>query len=130
MPIHMKDTPEAEIRGLIEAKGSICFAEFMQVALYHPMGGYYTSARAIGAAGDYFTSPAAHPVFGALIAVQLHRMWQLLDSPSNFDAIEMGAGDVTEVISASIAPILPSSATRSCISRSRACARFALTAVI
>ena len=93
MPIHMKDTPEAEIRGLIEAKGSICFAEFMQVALYHSMGGYYTSARATGAAGDYFTSPAAHPVFGALIAVQLHRMWQVLDSPSTFDVIEMGAGD-------------------------------------
>ncbi len=93
MPIHIKDTPESEIRGLIEAKGSICFAEFMRVALYHPMGGYYMSARAIGAAGDYFTSPAAHPVFGALIAVQLHRMWQLLDSPSTFDAIEMGAGD-------------------------------------
>lgn len=93
MPIHIKDTPESEIRGLIEAKGSICFAEFMQVALYHPMGGYYTSARAVGAAGDYFTSPAAHPAFGALIAVQLHRMWQLLDSPSNFDVIEMGAGD-------------------------------------
>ena len=65
----------------------------MQVALYHPMGGYYTSGRAIGAAGDYFTSPAAHPAFGALIAVQLHRMWQLLDSPSTFDVIEMGAGD-------------------------------------
>ena len=89
----MKDTPESEIRGLIEAEGSICFAEFMQVALYHPMGGYYTSARAIGVAGDYFTSPSAHPVFGALIAVQLHRMWQLLDSPSTFDVIEMGAGD-------------------------------------
>lgn len=89
----MKDTPESEIRGLIEAKGRICFAEFMQVALYHPMGGYYTSARAVGAAGDYFTSPAAHPAFGALIAVQLHRMWQLLDNPSTFDVIEMGAGD-------------------------------------
>ncbi len=89
----MKDTPESEIRGLIEAEGSICFADFMQVAVYHPTGGYYTGARAIGAAGDYFTSPAAHPVFGALIAVQLHRMWQVLDSPSAFDVIEMGAGD-------------------------------------
>ena len=34
----MKDTPESEIRGLIEAEGSICFAEFMQVALYHRYG--------------------------------------------------------------------------------------------
>ena len=93
MPVHMNDTPESEIRGLIEAKGRVCFAEFMQVALYHPKGGYYTSARAIGAAGDYFTSPAAHPAFGALIAVQLHRMWQLLDTPSTFDVVEMGAGD-------------------------------------
>lgn len=89
----MKNTPESEIRERIDTRGRICFAEFMEIALYHPQGGYYTGPPVVGAEGDYFTSPAAHPVFGALIAVQLYRMWQELDHPSLFDAVEMGAGD-------------------------------------
>ena len=64
----------------------------MELALYHPYGGYYTSPDRVGADGDYFTSPAAHPAFGALIAVQLRRMWEVLDSPSKFTVVEMGAG--------------------------------------
>ena len=42
-----------------------------EAALYHPRGGYYTGA---GPEADYYTSPAAHPAFGALVAVQLSRM--------------------------------------------------------
>ena len=85
-------TPEAEIRDRIARRGQISFAEFMGVALYHPHGGYYSDARAFGATGDYFTSPAAHPAFGALIAIQLQRMWEALDRPARFHAVELGAG--------------------------------------
>ena len=84
---------ETEIRARIVKRGKIPFAEFMEIALYHPWGGYYTSASAFGAAGDYFTSPAAHPIFGALIAVQLLGMWRALDSPARFYVVEMGAGN-------------------------------------
>ena len=65
----------------------------MELALYHASNGYYTSASANGARGDYYTSPQAHPAFGALLAVQLREMWELLDRPSPFYAVEMGAGD-------------------------------------
>ena len=41
----MKRTPEAEIRRRIASSGPITFAEFMDVALYHPCGGYYTRDR-------------------------------------------------------------------------------------
>ena len=44
-------------------------------------------------AGDYYTSPAVHPAFGALLAVQLFRMWQLMEEPSDFTVVEMGAGN-------------------------------------
>ena len=88
----MENPPEAHIRERIARLGKITFAEFMELALYHPMGGYYTSASGIGAAGDYFTSPAAHPAFGALIAVQLQRMWEVLGCPARFYAVEIGAG--------------------------------------
>ena len=46
----------------------------------------------VGAKGDFFTSSSVHRLFGALIARQLHQMWQLLDS-SLFTVVEQGAGD-------------------------------------
>ena len=84
---------EGRVRAAIEAKGRITFAEFMALALYGP-GGYYTGGEAqrIGAAGDFFTSPHAHPAFGALISVQLEQMWRLLGCPERFDVVEAGAG--------------------------------------
>jgi SAM-dependent MidA family methyltransferase len=84
---------EIEIRQKIASEGRLTFAEFMETALYHPGGGYYATQKAIGAEGDYFTSPAAHPVFGALLALQLERMWEKLGEPETFHAVEMGAGD-------------------------------------
>ena len=35
---------------------------------------------------------AAHPAFGALVAVQLSRMWEALGRPGCFTAVEMGSG--------------------------------------
>ena len=64
----------------------------MEVALYHPGGGYYTDPMARQNGGDYYTSPMAHPAFGAAIAVQLRAMWQALGELSRFTVVEMGAG--------------------------------------
>ena len=83
---------EAEIRRRIAEKGRITLAEFMEVALYWPDGGYYSQRDPIGGSGDYYTSPLAHPAFGALIAVQLFQMWRLLERPPVFHVIEPGAG--------------------------------------
>ena len=87
---------ESEIRRRIQERGErgkITFAEFMEVALYWPEGGYYSGREPVGAGGDYYTSPAVHPVFGALLAVQLHQMWRLMDRPSPFTVLEPGAGN-------------------------------------
>ena len=83
---------EQEIRRRILDSGPITFAEFMEVALFWPDGGYYTGSDPIGASGDYYTSPLAHPAFGALLAVQLFQMWQLLGCPHPFTVVEQGAG--------------------------------------
>ena len=88
----MENSPEATIRDRLASRGQITFAEFMELALYHPQGGYYSSPSAFGVEGDYFTSPAAHPAFGALMAVQLQRMWEVMDRPPQFFVVEMGAG--------------------------------------
>lgn len=62
------------------------------MALYWPGSGYYAGGRPAGPARDYFTSPLAHPAFGALLALQLEEMWRLLGHPDTFVVIEPGAG--------------------------------------
>ena len=89
--LRMETSPEAQIRSRIAAKGRITFAEYMETALYDPHGGFYSSGRGVGP--DYFTSPAAHPTFAAVIAVQLHSMWEALGRPSKFYVIEPGASN-------------------------------------
>ena len=83
---------EAEIRHRIRERGAITFAEFMELALFWPGGGYYLTNDPIGSTGDYYTSPHVHPAFGALLAVQLFQMWQILGCPDPFTVVESGAG--------------------------------------
>jgi SAM-dependent MidA family methyltransferase len=81
-----------EIVNLINKRGKITFADFMELALYHPEHGYYTSGKEkIGKKGDYYTSSDVHPVFGELIARQLEQMWRLMGK-GRFTVVEMGAG--------------------------------------
>jgi len=77
----------------IAARGNMTFASFMEAALYEPGLGYYTSAgRKVGAQGDFYTSMNVHSAFGRLIAKEICRFWELLDSPASFTIAEAGAG--------------------------------------
>lgn len=92
-PAIFQMTAESEIRRRIGQSGAITFAEFMDLALYWPGGGYYVTGDPTGPQGDFYTSPQAHPVFGALLAVQLFQMWRLLEQPDPFTVVETGAGN-------------------------------------
>ncbi|MEH2139312.1 class I SAM-dependent methyltransferase [Nostoc sp.] len=72
----------------------ITFAQFMELALYHPEYGYYSSdALKIGfKGGDFFTSPNLCADFGELLAEQFFQMWEILGKPIPFSLVEMGAG--------------------------------------
>ncbi|MEH2088366.1 class I SAM-dependent methyltransferase [Nostoc sp.] len=72
----------------------ITFAQFMDLALYHPEYGYYSSdALKIGfKGGDFFTSPNLCSDFGELLAEQFLQMWEILGKPIPFSLVEMGAG--------------------------------------
>ncbi len=83
---------EQEIHRRIVEQGRITFAEFMDLALFWPDGGYYSRPDNIGSQGDFYTSPGAHPAFGALLCLQVYQMWRIMGSPSNFYLVEMGAG--------------------------------------
>lgn len=71
----------------------ITFAEYMDLALYHPQQGYYATNQVnIGKEGDFFTSPSLGSDFGELFAKQLVEIWHILDQPEPFYLVEMGAG--------------------------------------
>jgi SAM-dependent MidA family methyltransferase len=76
----------------IREGGPISFRNFMELALYHPEFGYYTSpGEKIGKEGDYYTSPHLTPVFGRLIGKQISEMGRLLGG-GELSIVEMGAG--------------------------------------
>lgn len=79
----------------IRLNGPISFCEFMEMALYYPGLGYYTSAEdKIGTDGDYYTSPYLTNIFGEMIGKQLEEMWSVLDRKP-FTILEYGAGPGT-----------------------------------
>jgi SAM-dependent MidA family methyltransferase len=81
------------IRSELSDNGALRFDHFMQLVLYHPQHGYYTSSRtAPGRSGDFITAPEAHPIFGATLARQVVKFDERLGHPERFTLIEYGAG--------------------------------------
>jgi SAM-dependent MidA family methyltransferase len=80
------------VQNRIRNEGPMSFRDFMEMALYYPELGYYTSANdKFGEHGDYFTAPFFTNVYGGMIAKQLVEMWSLLGK-KDFVIIEYGAG--------------------------------------
>lgn len=82
-----------EIAAEIRDKGPVTFARFMEMALYQPGKGYYSSGKGVwGPQGDYITSLDVSPAFARTLAKGLKEMWEALGSPSPFVFVEAGAG--------------------------------------
>lgn len=84
----------AAICSEIAARGSMPFARFMEVALYHPQWGYYTAPGAperIGRRGDFYTNVSVGALFGQLLAMQIAEMWEAMGKPEKFTLLELGA---------------------------------------
>ncbi len=84
---------EGEIRRRIAEQGRITFADFMEVALYWPVGGFYSTRHSISPHENFYTAAGAHPAFAALLSLQLFQFWQLLKRPHPFWVVEMGGAD-------------------------------------
>lgn len=90
----MSDNPLLEhIRDKISRTGPITFAEFMDLALYHEKWGYYTQYARLGRHGDFYTSAHVNPVFGRMLARQLHEMWVTAGKPEEWILVEYGPGE-------------------------------------
>lgn len=72
---------------------AIPFSRYMELALYHPVYGYYMSDKPkVGKSGDFYTSASVHPVFGETLADAAAEMWRaggLLPAPV---LVEIGGG--------------------------------------
>jgi SAM-dependent MidA family methyltransferase len=79
----------------IRSAGPLSFSDFMEMCLYYPESGYYSSnAEQIGKAGDFVTSPYFTSLFGGLIARQIEEMWEIMGREP-FTILEYGAGPGT-----------------------------------
>ncbi|KTD00601.1 class I SAM-dependent methyltransferase [Fluoribacter gormanii] len=78
------------LHALLAERQSIPFVEFMQLALYAPGKGYYSSGlQKLGKHGDFITAPELTPLFGKTLANQCQQVLMALESPMLF---EFGAG--------------------------------------
>lgn len=92
-PVPERTALEEEIRDEIRSQGPMTFARFMELALYHPVRGYYSVDAVRGTrAGDFLTAPETHPLFGSALAGQMEEMWRALECPREFVLREYGAG--------------------------------------
>ena len=82
---------KALIASKIHDEGPIGFDEYLRLALYHPVHGYYF---ACDPTLDYQSSPNVHAVFGAMLARQVADFWQALDRPPRFEIWEAAAGNL------------------------------------
>lgn len=84
------------IRDEIRAKGPMRFKKFMNLALYHPEMGYYTSQVKIGDENDFTTMPERHsPYYGQAFARLIVNLTKSLPEDEIFQIVEQGAGNGT-----------------------------------
>ena len=78
------------IRDRIEQEKSISFKDFMQMALYQPGFGYYSSGvHKFGAQGDFVTAPEIGPLFARTLAQQFK---EIIATIPQAVIVELGAG--------------------------------------
>jgi SAM-dependent MidA family methyltransferase len=84
-------TLEQRIRQRIEAEGPMPFEVFMDLALYDPDGGFFTTGKLRSErGGDFLTSPEVSPLFGETLARYVERELERIGRP--FEVVEVAAG--------------------------------------
>lgn len=84
---------EAVVNQEIEEKGPLSQSRFMELALHHPIYGYYRSREAVGQ--DFTTSPEISQVFGELIGAWAIDYYEKLGQPQALSLVELGPGKGT-----------------------------------
>ena len=66
---------------------------FLERALYDPNYGYYQKRNPFGKKGDFITAPNISNIFSEMVAVWIISFWKDLQSPKNFNFVELGPGN-------------------------------------
>ena len=89
----MKKTLKEIIFQEIREKGPIPFSRYMEMCLYHSDLGYYQRQEHItGPAGDFFTAPHVHALFGQTLAAWIRSEAVKIDF-SGVTVLELGPGN-------------------------------------
>ena len=84
-------TLEQRIRREIEATGPMPFEVFMELALYDPDGGFFTTGKLRSErGGDFLTSPEVSALFGETLARFVEQERERIGQP--FEVVEVAAG--------------------------------------
>lgn len=76
----------------IRMQGPMTVAQYMREVLTHPLEGYYVKRPALGAKGDFITSPEISQMFGECMAVWIIMEWQKMGAPKPLQLVELGPG--------------------------------------
>jgi len=92
-------TPAGELLAAeIARDGPVPFRRFMEMALYHPVHGYYRLERhgrrcdPFGREGDFYTAEQLQPVFGILMTACVRQLYRAMGEAADFTVVELGAG--------------------------------------
>jgi NADH dehydrogenase [ubiquinone] 1 alpha subcomplex assembly factor 7 len=83
---------EQKLAAEIAITGPVTVAHLMQVGLYDPQNGYYTTRQPLGLTGDFTTAPEISQMFGELIGLWLAQRWLDMGRPTPVEIIELGPG--------------------------------------
>jgi NADH dehydrogenase [ubiquinone] 1 alpha subcomplex assembly factor 7 len=66
---------------------------YIEEALYNKKFGYYMNKNPFGQKGDFITAPNISLLFSEMIAIWIISFWENINSPKDFNLIELGAGN-------------------------------------
>ncbi|EUB64465.1 hypothetical protein EGR_00415 [Echinococcus granulosus] len=88
----LKEDLNAILCRQIRSAGPISVAEYMKIAMHHPVHGYYTNFSVLGPDGDFITSPEISQIFGEILGIWIVNEWMKYSKNAPFDIVELGPG--------------------------------------
>ena len=67
--------------------------QFIELALYDKVNGYYMKKNPFGKEGDFITAPNITRLFSETVAIWVVTFWKSIGSPTKFNLLEFGAGN-------------------------------------
>ncbi|VDK31609.1 unnamed protein product [Taenia asiatica] len=94
----MKEDLSTVLCRYIRSAGPISVAEYMKIAMHHPVYGYYNNSTVLGPEGDFVTSPEISQIFGEILGVWIVNEWMNYGKNTPFDIVELGPGRGTLMV--------------------------------